>query len=109
MECCWNSGKLYMAILYSLSGSLGDTLCLYRLPRDTICLKDSVSAGRAFEVFILITTYFNSLGSTGFWHKRRRYLLNKPPFLKSGNRPAIDLSTCLKVPTAFYKHDSPEK
>ena len=77
----WSNCKLYMATTCSLSGGPGDILCLHRFPRDTICQKDCVSAGRAFKIWNLIITYFNSLGRASFWHRRRGYLLSKPAFL----------------------------
>lgn len=59
-------------------------LCLHRLTWDTICLKDGISVPtedcRVFQVWILITTYFNSSHRSGFWHRRSRCLLSKPPF-----------------------------
>lgn len=66
----------------------------------TICLKDRVSAGRVFEVYILISTCFNSLGRAGFWQRRQRRLLSKPPFpCLPRNLPANGPSTYAKAPT----------
>lgn len=99
LNAVWSTCKLYMAIMCSLPGGPGDILCLHRFPRDTICQKDCVSAGRTFQVWNLIITYFNSLGRASFWHRRRGYLLSKPAFLYlSRDISATDVSTCLKAP-----------